>query len=213
MRVDPNSNNVGMTGTDSTTDLELDQYPDDKDRWKDDQTEPPANETGNENEGSSGLMIALISLVIFLLVIGIIIFFITRKMRSSPAETLGERDVYICYDQSDKNVADAICHHLEEKKIRCWIAPRDVIPGQNVGKAIVEAIESVKIMVLIFSSKSNSSKGVIREVERSVSKGVVILPIKIENVIPSKDLEYYISSSHWLDAVTPHIDTHLSNSY
>ena len=37
-------------------------------------------------------------------------------------------DVFISYSSQDKAVADAACARLESRKIRCWIAPRDVPP-------------------------------------------------------------------------------------
>lgn len=40
-------------------------------------------------------------------------------------------DIFISYSTQDKAVADAVCATLEKNKIRCWIAPRDVIPGMS----------------------------------------------------------------------------------
>jgi uncharacterized RDD family membrane protein YckC len=54
----------------------------------------------------------------------------------------------------------------------------------------------------VFSSHSNDSPQVMREVERAVSKGIFILPFRIENVPLCKEMEYYISTPHWLDAMT-----------
>ncbi len=48
-----------------------------------------------------------------------------------------------------------------------------------------------------------------REVERAVSKGLHVLPFRIENVPLSKSLEYFISTQHWLDAIGGDLDTHL----
>lgn len=64
-------------------------------------------------------------------------------------------DVFISYSHHDKPQADAVCATLEAKGIRCWIAPRDVIPGQEWGAAIVEAIRASRVMVLVFSSHAN----------------------------------------------------------
>ena len=41
------------------------------------------------------------------------------------------------------------------------------------------------------------------EVERAVNKGLVVMPIRIENVMPTKSMEYYLSAVHWLDAYIP----------
>jgi Tol biopolymer transport system component len=112
-------------------------------------------------------------------------------------------DVFISYSSKDKITADAACATLEGANIRCWIAPRDIIAGSDYGESIVEAIESAKILVLIFSDNANASAQVKREVERAGSRGIPIIPVRIVNVMPSRALEYFISSPHWLDAFPP----------
>jgi hypothetical protein len=112
-------------------------------------------------------------------------------------------DVFISYSSYDKVIADAACAALESANIRCWIAPRDISPGRNYGESIIDAIESAKVFVLILSGTANTSPQISREVERAVSKGLVIVPVRIEDVAPSRDLEYFISSPHWLDAFPP----------
>jgi len=125
---------------------------------------------------------------------------------SSPAIP---HDVFISYSSRDKPIADAVCASLEAMGTRCWIAPRDVLPGTNYPRAIVEAIETSRVMVLIFSSHSNDSPHVVRELTHAVSKGVIIVPFRIENIQPSKDMEYLIGIPHWLDAMTPPLESHI----
>ena len=112
-------------------------------------------------------------------------------------------DVFVSYSSKDKQIADAICHKLESDKIRCWIAPRDILPGATWGEAIIEAINNCKALIIVFSSSSNSSPQVLREVERAVSKGIFILPVRIEDIKPSGAMEYFLSSQHWTDILTP----------
>ena len=45
-------------------------------------------------------------------------------------------DVFVSYSADDKPTADAVCATLENKGIRCWIAPRDILPGVDWGGAI-----------------------------------------------------------------------------
>lgn len=118
-------------------------------------------------------------------------------------------DVFISYSTKDKAVADAVCATLEARRIRCWIAPRDVMPGVAYAEALIDALNSSRLMVLVFSSNSNESPQVMREVERAVNKAIPIIPLRIENVMPSKAMEYFVSSSHWLDAMTPPLERHL----
>jgi len=118
-------------------------------------------------------------------------------------------DVFISYASEDKTTADAVCARLESHRIRCWIAPRDVLPSMDYGQALVEAIRQSRLVVLVFSARSNDSPHVKREVERAVSNGIPILPFRIEDVAPSSSLEFFIAGSHWLDALTPPLERHL----
>jgi len=112
-------------------------------------------------------------------------------------------DVFVSYSTKDKPTADAICAALEANGIRCWIAPRDILPGSDWGEAIIDAIHACRAMVLVFSGSSNASSQIKREIERAVNVGIPVLPFRIEDVLPSKTLEYFISTQHWLDALTP----------
>lgn len=120
-------------------------------------------------------------------------------------------DVFISYAKEDKKIADAVCAKLENSGIRCWIAPRDNLPGPDYAEGILHAIENCKILILVFSSNANTSYHIKREVERAVSKGKIIIPFRVENVLPSASLEYFISASHWLDAMTPPLEKHINS--
>jgi len=118
-------------------------------------------------------------------------------------------DVFISYSSKDKAAADALCAALETRGIACWIAPRNIAYGSDYGEAIVDGINESRMMVLVFSSHANTSPHIKREVDRAVSKSLTIIPIRIEDVAPTRALEYYISPVHWLDAVIPPLEPHL----
>ena len=118
-------------------------------------------------------------------------------------------EVFISHSSKDRKIADAVCARLEEDRLRCWIAPRDIGPGVSWPAAIITALCDCKVMVLVLSQPSNASPQVFREVERAVHKGVIIIPFRIEDIEPSGGLEYFIGSSHWLDALTPPLQRHL----
>lgn len=119
-------------------------------------------------------------------------------------------DVFISYSSQDKAVADAVCATLESKKIRCWIAPRDVPPGQPFAASLINAVKSARVMVLVLSEGSNQSQYVLRELNEAVDKGIPIIPFRIEEVEPSEELRFYIKSLHWLDAMDPPMERHLN---
>jgi hypothetical protein len=120
-------------------------------------------------------------------------------------------DVFISYSSKDGIIADAVCARLEERGIRCWIAPRDVNAGSPYAEEITVAIEACTAMVLVFSSNANVSTHIPKEIERAVSRSIPVIPLRIEAVVPSKSLDYFISSVHWLDAITPPLERHLEN--
>ncbi len=120
-------------------------------------------------------------------------------------------DVFISYSTKNKTAAEAVCITLEERGMRCWIAPRDILPGREWSEAIIEGISECRVMILVFSTHANESQQVRREAERAVAKGAAILPLRIEDVFPSGSMEYYLSTSHWFDALTPPMERHLEH--
>src|SRR6202022_3363198 len=91
-------------------------------------------------------------------------------------------DLFIPSSSKDKPTADAACAVLESKGIRCWMAPRDIRPGNDWGESIVSAIKGARVMVLVFSDHANRSEQIKREVERAADHSIPIIPVRIENV-------------------------------
>jgi len=117
--------------------------------------------------------------------------------------------IFISYSSRDKAVAESVCAAIESHNVVCWIAPRDIVPGALYGEAILDAIQTVQLMVLILSKHANHSPQVMREVERAGSKGIPIIPFLIDVVPLSKAIEFFVSTHHWLDASEPPLERHL----
>ncbi len=117
-------------------------------------------------------------------------------------------DIFVSHSNKDKIAADAVVAHLERAGLRCWCAPRDILPGASWASSIVQGISDSKAMVVIFSANANQSDHIRREVERAVNHGIPIVPVRIENVLPQGDLEYFLSSSHWMDAISAPVERH-----
>jgi TolB-like protein/Tfp pilus assembly protein PilF len=118
-------------------------------------------------------------------------------------------DIFISYSSIDKTAAESVCSILEQNGISCWMAPRDITPGLDFAEAIIDGIKSSKLFILVYSSNSNNSKQVIREVDRAVHNGLPVINLRLEDVPLSKQLEYYLSSVHWLDAIKPPLEEHI----
>jgi TIR domain len=118
------------------------------------------------------------------------------------------RDIFVSYSKSDEQCAFEMVARLEARGMSVWVAPRDVSPSADWAEEIIDAISAARVMVLVFSAHSNASAQVRREVERAVHKGLRILPFRIEEALPSKSLEYFLSAQHWLDAFPPPLGPH-----
>lgn len=119
-------------------------------------------------------------------------------------------DVFISHSSADAQVALAIVNALESRGIRCWIAPRDIQGGQIWAEAIMQGIDSVRALVVVFSSSANRSTHVLTEVDTAVRRGCIVVPFRIEAVEPEGALAYHLRTRHWLDALTPALATHIN---
>ncbi len=91
---------------------------------------------------------------------------------------MAHHDVFISYSTLDKPISDAVCAALEGHGIRCWVAPRDITPGQDWSDAIIDAFADCRVCLLILSTASNQSDQVKREFQNAVSEAKPILPFR-----------------------------------
>ena len=119
-------------------------------------------------------------------------------------------DVFISYSSHDQPTALAVVNALESNGVRCWIAPRDIRAGDVWAQAIVEAITGARALVLVFSASANRSGHVVNEVDAAIRKGAIVVPFRIENVMPDGAMEFHLRSRHWLDALTPDLGRHVA---
>ena len=108
--------------------------------------------------------------------------------------------VFISHSSHDRDVAHQVCAALEARGIGCWIAPRDIQPGVEWAAQIVEGINRSALLLLVFSAHANASPQVGREIERAAHRQIPLLPLRIEPLLPSGSLEYFLGAPHWLDA-------------
>lgn len=116
---------------------------------------------------------------------------------------------FVSYSKNDRETVDAICNALEENGIGCWYAPRNVPIGADWDASIIEALAASRVMILVWSSNSDQSRQVKREVALALDEiGVTVIPFRIERIEPSK-LRYYLSGIQWFDASTRAMEANL----
>jgi hypothetical protein len=124
------------------------------------------------------------------------------KEDESEPET-SHYDVFLSHSSKDRTIVEGYRSGLEAEGIRCWIAPRDIRPGEDFPTAIAKAISSSQIMLLVFSQNSNLSEEVSRELYLAASQKLIILPIRIEPIEPEPGKAYYLNRVEWLEATLP----------
>jgi hypothetical protein len=130
-----------------------------------------------------------------------------EKQLLSPAKAKADRDVFISYKMEDVKAAERVRAALESQSISCWIAPRDIEPGQVWATAIVEGLDRSKTFVLLLSPHSSEAKQISREAELADRQNIPIIIFRLEDVHPSKELLYFLGNLQWLDAFGGRFDS------
>jgi hypothetical protein len=95
---------------------------------------------------------------------------------------------------------------LEAAGLRCWIAPRNIRPGQAYSDAIADAVDhSTKATLVLISEASERSASVKAELELARRFNRPIMPVILNGHEPGKGMVYYIGTSHWVpfDGASP----------
>jgi hypothetical protein len=118
-------------------------------------------------------------------------------------------DVFISHAYKDKRIAQAICEKLESTRVKCWIAERDISPGEDWTKATRRAIESSRVMVLMLSENANTSPHIEREIAHAFYTKREIIPVRLTQALPRRDFLFYLGDVRWFDAFSPPAEQHL----
>src|SRR5882724_765933 len=110
--------------------------------------------------------------------------------------------IFISYSSKDQKIAETICRALEARSYDCWIAARDVGPGENFQEAIVKALRSARLMILVFTSNANNSDEIKKEVVLAGRHHVTVVPVRVEDVVPNDALAYEFATRQWIDLFT-----------
>lgn len=106
--------------------------------------------------------------------------------------------IFICHSSVDAALARRIAEELESSGRQCWIAPRDVVPGEAYAGQIVSAISACSVFLLLLTSESADSPHVLREVELAASARHRLLPVVVDGAM-SDNLAYYCSGLHRIE--------------
>ena len=72
-------------------------------------------------------------------------------------------DIFVSYSSYDLLIVNKIVDYLEntvDVKLKCFYACRDIPTGVNYARAIVDALDNSRMMIVIFSEDFNKSEHV-----------------------------------------------------
>jgi hypothetical protein len=107
--------------------------------------------------------------------------------------------VFISYSSKDRQIAQTLCQALEARGQNCWIAGRDVRPGENFQESIVRALREARVMVLVFTSNANNSEEIKKELVLAGRHHVSVVPVRVEDVVPNDAFAYEFATRQWID--------------
>jgi hypothetical protein len=107
--------------------------------------------------------------------------------------------IFISYASIDRDVAETICDALQARGHPCWIACRNIGPGENFRESIVLAIRSARVMLLVFTSNANNSDEIKKELVLAGRHRVTVPPVRVEDVTPNDAFAYEFATRQWID--------------
>lgn len=104
-----------------------------------------------------------------------------------------DHDIYICYDENDRDVCDAISATFEDNGIRSWVKHRDFVSGAPA-ELITSAIVDSKCFVLIYSKNSKDKNHAVVESDIAFSNDVPIIICNVDNSKIGRNLEFILQN-------------------
>jgi len=128
---------------------------------------------------------------------------------TGDGDIAADHDAFISYSSRDEGLAHAVRDALVEAGLACWMAPDSIREGESWAAAIRRGVERSRCLVLVLTGRSNASKQVAREVGLADRFDRRVVTYRAEDVALSDPLEYYLGSTHWLDATGGGLAAHL----
>ena len=105
---------------------------------------------------------------------------------------------FVSYSTKDSKVAHQMVEYLEEKGVKCWIAPENIAAGHDYTDCIDGAIKNSKGIILLYSKYSVMSEWVKKEIARGVSYHKKIVPYKISEAVTDGGINFMLNNVQWI---------------
>ncbi len=109
-------------------------------------------------------------------------------------------DVFISYSTSDQTIVNDLSSYIEQHGLRCFVAHRNIPQGLIWSKAISEALNNSRLMLVVFSKAYNDSQQGDKEIELACEMQMPILTFRLSNDVYSGAKMYYLNNTKSVDA-------------
>lgn len=106
--------------------------------------------------------------------------------------------LFVSHHSSKADAARQVVDELERRGVACWVAPRDIPPGEPFDRSIREGISRVDAILVLFCDQADGSRHVKRELILADEGGKAIIPLRLARVLPDQ-LSYWFKDAQWID--------------
>lgn len=108
-------------------------------------------------------------------------------------------DVFISYSRKDKKKIEEFCFEFSRKGINYWFDKDGIENGEDFKTVIVKAIEDSEVFLYFSSVNSNASIWTAKEVGIAVARNKHIIPVKLDNSLYDKSVEFDLVNLDFVD--------------
>lgn len=106
-------------------------------------------------------------------------------------------DFFISYCREDAEFVGALAKRLRAAGISIWF-DQHIDGGADWREAIVEALEDARALLIVFSSSSNGSSQLIKEIAIADDLDLPVIPVLIDKVRPRGGYLYELATRNWI---------------
>lgn len=108
-------------------------------------------------------------------------------------------DIFISYRRTDRRSAELLAKSLGEHGVSAWYDGM-IAPGADWRADIIENIKMARVLVILFSHAANDSQELAKELSAADQSQTLIVPVRIQNVVPTGAYQYELAVRNWFDA-------------
>ena len=129
-----------------------------------------------------------------------------KLLKSTEHKNKNVCDVFISYCSAQRNYADCLRNMLNDKGIKCWMAPYSIPAGSSYQSEIPAALSNISNVLLILSKEAEASRWVQKEIGCAIGSRHKLIPFRSNNYEISSQFSFLLDGEQIFD-----VDKNLSD--